>query len=831
MIDSQSLWIQELAGNYKKKVGAACRLGGVTSPQRHPILIHTSLASGELAGIKEMFFMHAGSVREQLRQFVCIFDDQEIIEIRLLRATVDGETESKSRWTTASRLHEEIDWLLQENALGWNVFVGVNARGSIGGKKDETVTTARIVFADFDGGISLTQVRLKLLENRLPTPSLLVCSGHGFHCYWLLEKPTQEMPRWRQLQKGIARLLGSDSKVCNPSRVMRLPGFINHKSPKAEAYMVECDSSLQYDLNDIDSLLPDESTLSTATIGNAPSDSDPQVIEKRAIAYLGTCDPSISGQRGHDKAFAAARAVVYGFDLGVERGLQLLLAHFNPSCQPPWSESDLRHKCEEADKVPFEKRRGWLISEGSRERSNHGSKVGNASSDEQNVNASTDHDSDIANGRRLAQLHRQDMIHVPERKKWYVWEDGKHWALDVTGQVDRFAKADSDKQLEEAERESDSKRRRERIKLATHSRSFPRLRAAINVASTEHGIPHLISELNQHPFLFNVDNGTLDLTNGTLRLHRREDMLTQLCTVTYDSKAECPLWHAFLHYAMAEKQELIEYLQRAVGYTLTGSVGEQCLFFSYGTGANGKSVFSNTLQMVLGMDYAIQSNPELLTVSQTPRHPTELADLFGRRFVAINETEQDCKLAEARVKQLTGGDFVRARGMKEDFWQFAPTHKIWLAGNHKPSITGQDYGIWRRIHLIPWLVTVPPEKQDKELSAKLLTEVPGILAWAVQGCLEWQRQGLNPPQEIIEAVKEYRLEQDNLENFLRERCARGSEYTVRAGILKKAYDDYISPTKSLSHKQFASAMLAKGLKSQEEKSSGCQVYQGITIAS
>ena len=238
---------------------------------------------------------------------------------------------------------------------------------------------------------------------------------------------------------------------------------------------------------------------------------------------------------------------------------------------------------------------------------------------------------------------------------------------------------------------------------------------------------------------------------------------------------------------MAGNQDMIDYLQRVIGYALTGDVSEQCLWFLYGNGSNGKSTFLSTILAMLG-DYGMQAVSDLLMVKNHESHPTERADLFGRRFVATIETEQGKRMAEALMKQLTGGDKIRARKMKQDFFEFDAHHKIFLAANHKPKITGTDHAAWRRIKLMPFTVTIPDEEKDKHLSEKLLAELPGILAWAVRGCLAWQQGGLGEPEEVRQATDAYQAEQDTLARFIAECCFVNTEVRCRVSEFLAAYN-------------------------------------------
>jgi len=234
---------------------------------------------------------------------------------------------------------------------------------------------------------------------------------------------------------------------------------------------------------------------------------------------------------------------------------------------------------------------------------------------------------------------------------------------------------------------------------------------------------------------------------------------------------------------------MVEYLQRLAGYALTGDIREHVLAFFFGKGANGKSTFLRTLLTILG-DYASPAPRGLLFRSRGERHPTELASLFGRRFVTCSEIEDGQAFDEALTKDLTGGDPIECRRMREDFWSFEPTHKLFVAGNHKPSVRGDDEGIWRRMRLVPWLVTFAANEQDKRLVEKLLTESPGIVAWCVRGCLDWQSNGLAEPATVRKATDEYREESDALGEFFRLHAVFDAAARVARKDLREAYAGY-----------------------------------------
>jgi putative DNA primase/helicase len=437
---------------------------------------------------------------------------------------------------------------------------------------------------------------------------------------------------------------------------------------------------------------------------------------------------------------------------------------------------------------------------------------------------------DVANGRRLAQLFGHDLHWCEPWNKWLAW-DRQRWAFDAERHVDAMAKGVGEavwRQVGILLPTLDSSKVKELIAFARMTASAKGVANMVTLAKSEPGIPIVPCKLDADPWALNVQNGTLDLRTGTLQPHDPADLLTKLCPVPFDPTATCPNWERMLDTIMRGHADLITFLQRAVGYSLTGSVAEQVLFLLWGKGSNGKSTFLNALLDSLGDDYSMQAPDGLLMVKHGDSHPTERADLHGKRFVSSVEVEEGRRLAESLVKQLTGGDSIRARRMREDHWQFAPTHKLWLAANHKPTIVGTDHAIWRRVKLIPFTVTIPDADQDKELLAKLKAERPGILAWAVRGCLDWQQHGLGEPDEVKAVTAEYRDEMDVLGAFVAELCVEGERFTAKASAVYAAYHKWCQANgeDAVSQRRFGLAMSERGF---QRYASNGKWYRGIAL--
>lgn len=423
---------------------------------------------------------------------------------------------------------------------------------------------------------------------------------------------------------------------------------------------------------------------------------------------------------------------------------------------------------------------------------------------------------ETSNAKRLIAKHGDRLRRVEPWKRWLVW-DGKRWRVDDTLQAEALAiKIASDLWGEAVELAQQSENKDVIKSLMAFCKSSNRdasIKSTLSLARSQPGVQIESSMLDVNPWLLNVENGTVDLKTGKLKPHCKDDYLTKMAGVVYNAGADCPVWYKFLDRIFAGNKELIRFVRQLAGIILTGSTAEHIFPFLHGIGANGKSTLIGALLYLMG-DYAMEAPEELLLVKKGS-HPTELADLHGKRFVAAIEADGGRRLAEALIKSLTGGDRIRARRMREDFWEFQPTHKIWLAANHKLTIRGNDHGFWRRIKMIPFNVVIPKSEQDIHLNEKLKDEMSGILNWALIGLTEWRAEGLIEPNEVTNATSGYRQEMDVIGVFLDERCILDENNRAGSAELYKVYAGWCesSGEHPCNQRRFAEQLSERGFES------------------
>ena len=386
---------------------------------------------------------------------------------------------------------------------------------------------------------------------------------------------------------------------------------------------------------------------------------------------------------------------------------------------------------------------------------------------------------DVWNANLFFEKYGNDIKYCDGLGGWFIW-DGTRWKRDDIFQILRLAK-NTAKQMYQMARVNNDKLL---YKHAAKSESESRLNAMVSLVRCESNIAIISEQFDKDIFLLNCKNGTLDLATGELRPHSKNDYITRRVELNYNPSADCPEWKKFLVDIFQGDSQLIDFMQRAAGYSLSGSTKEQCIFMLYGVGRNGKSTFLKHIYRILG-DYALNTPASSLMEKYSDSIPNDIARLKGTRFVTSIESGKAKALAEAQIKHLTGDDPISARFLHKEFFDFFATFKIFLATNHKPHISGTDKAIWRRIRTIPFERVITPEEEDKQLDERLAKEYEGILAWAVEGFKKWQKEGLGKASKIIEATNEYQEESDIIGNYIEERCLTGPEYKVQTSVILK----------------------------------------------
>lgn len=435
---------------------------------------------------------------------------------------------------------------------------------------------------------------------------------------------------------------------------------------------------------------------------------------------------------------------------------------------------------------------------------------------------------DVGNANRFARTWGDDTRYVPAWDKWLIWT-GTRWQEDTTGEVQERAKRVALDLGLEADLTQDGDIQKAIRSWSKKSQAAARLEAMIKLAKS---VPSLVVEhfnLDANRDILGVRNGTVDLLTGQLRDARREDLITRIAPVEYVPDADCPRFLRFLGEIFEDSHELMNYVQRVVGYALSGHTGEQCLFFFYGSGANGKTTLLNVIQALLGDDLARQTPCETIMARFNGRPATnDLARLHSARVVITNEVEDGLHFGESQLKLMTGQDKIASRFLYREFFEYTPQFKLFIAGNHKPVIKNNDEGIWRRIHLVPFVVTIPDARRDAHLLGTLRTELPGILNWALEGHREWRQNRLSPPAAITDAVSEYREDMDLIGQWITECCEVRASGTMKAS---DAYMNYRCWCSFNGHHPLSNTAFGRKLKERfrrERKAEGC-VYYGLAL--
>jgi len=403
---------------------------------------------------------------------------------------------------------------------------------------------------------------------------------------------------------------------------------------------------------------------------------------------------------------------------------------------------------------------------------------------------------------RFAEQHASGLRYVDVWGRWLTW-DGTRWQFD-----DTLAAYDL---VREACRTASAECNRESVAAALASAKT--VAAVERLARSDRRLAATVDQWDRAPWLLNTPGGIVDLRTGKQSAHRAAAYMTKITAVAPNKAHPTPVWDAFLQRVTGGDAELVAFLKRMTGYALTGSTQAHSLFFMHGAGANGKTTFINTVTGCLG-GYHRTAPIETFIASAQERHPTDLAGLRGARLVTATETEEGRRWSESKIKLLTGGDKIAARFMRQDFFEFTPQFKLLFAGNHKPGLQSVDEAIRRRLHLIPFTVTIPLKDRDEKLAERLRTEWPGILAWAIAGCLKWQEHGLAPPETVTAATGSYLEAEDAISAWIEEECERRSDAWGSSSVLFASWKNWADKAgePAGSMKRFVQCLENRGFK-------------------
>lgn len=687
-----------------------------------------------------------------------------------------------------------------------------------------------------------------------PTPSVLVDSGGGYHAYWLLYHPVpikdkKDQFQMADIQARWVAMMGGDQNAKDLARVLRVPGTYNYKyDPPKEVVIVWSDMDCMYELAELAALLPKVDPPGDVVIhpaAPAPGGKNgsrwlDQAIQKR---QPGTSDATGFWLARQCQADGLSEGDVEEILLNYQHAVRGMDSHSG------YTEKDALRNVHSAFKSPPlepAKSRTPRVTPAPRVNGNghhpeptaapapmmeavlempeeppplEGTtsappKIAMLASAENSLPAAVKIELDrveqcfrmneVGDADLMTDLFRDQVVYDHAEKRWYIWR-GHYWERDRTGYIyqlisRRVAPHYLDLSAEMTRRDADAKLIKSMIDRASQLRSKKRMEAVLDLASKNFGMGLTGDEWDKDPWMLGCPNGVVDLRTGDFRAGKPGDYIRSKCVTEWHGLyAECATWIEFMNQVFGEKFEIVSFMARMLGYGITGLSVEHLFPILWGEGGNGKGTMLETLAKVLGPEITSPSNSEALMAKSQPGSGPQpfLYDLRGKRLVWASESGEGRRIDEGLVKQLTGGDRLKVRTLYTEAVEFDPTHLIMLLTNHKPHINADGRAIWRRVVLIPFeeaFVENPTKehehKQDPFLKEKLLKEAPGILAWLVQGCLDWQERRLQPPDEVIAATAAYREEEDVIGHFLAERCVVRPFALTKSSILYSAYSTW-----------------------------------------
>lgn len=657
-----------------------------------------------------------------------IFLADDVIEFRPLKL-------AESRWGRLADLPNIVPWLVTLNEAGKQIYFGANPRKQYGGSKASDVRLARCLFADFDNNATHEDAVTRITIAGLPSPTVVVRTGGGVHCWWVLAEPLSDLGVWKSRMKAMIATLGSDTTVHDNPRIMRLPGFVNHKYPnKPLAEIVELDQTRVYRWEDM--------------VPRSMAESSREFLHQGAL---------LPGKKRRETIFTVACDLrARGWALSdAEKAIMRVV----PSLDLP---------AEDVADLPRQ-----ISNAFSQQRTPLGSKLATAVSDTGVVkglpaDASNVHkretQTDAGLSKRLCHDGRDRFLWVADRRIWMRW-DGCRWVDDPDGgEPRRVAKSIAAALWAEAGPDASAAV----IKFCRDAASRRGIDAATALAKSEPGVEVTADGFDTCPYSVNCKNGTLDLRTMSLRPHDPVARMSKLSPIVFDASAQCPGWLRFVTEVMLGDEEMTAYLQRSLGIALCGDVSEQVCWCHWGEGSNGKSLLFSVLAQILG-DYAAPIPADILVTTAGERdREKSVARLVGRRLCYAQEPDDGGKLAEGSLKAITGGDHLTARVEYERARRVVPTWHVHVCMNRLPQVRGTDYGLWRRLHVVRWGRTFGPEEQRPrtEIEHELLAEAAGIFNWLCDGFVAWRQGGLRPPPAVLSWTERYRQFSDSVTRWL-----------------------------------------------------------------
>lgn len=686
------------------------------------------------------------------------------VAIRLLRETGTAEAPPWSLYPPNDKLFSDLLCAQAQRAADDHrgLYVVPCTVSTPGNAKTENLFQTCVIPVDLDAGDIIA--KRTHLEKHLGTASLAVESGgrtnggqHKLHLYWKLKEAAAgpELSMIAAIRKRLAAAVDADSSFDRMTQPIRVPGSIHGKNSVLSRVRIVAETGKEYELADLLDIAQALPRLSNLPRKIAPRE---QAIAGHSITNLQSRRIRSEGRDGITRFEAMSSVIGHWIRLArlkkcsLEEALHAVHDHNTALIDPSWPIGQVEREFDALLKRDLAAHPDeWKQSRD------------DACADIDNAVAPACSEDALAG--KFVDDHGLDWRHVALWGKWYHWNGGL-WSPDEIGAVRNLVRrvcraATPDLKVTDARRIASRKT----------------IAAVEAIAATDPDVAVHPSDWDQSLYLLNTPSALLDLKTGELLAHDRDTMITHMAGA--DPGSGCPLWLRFLDDITGSDIELQAYLARVCGYCLTGDTSEQVFFFLYGAGANGKSVFVRTLSRVLG-SYAATAPLESFMASRNSCHPTDLAGLRGKRLVSVSETESGRAWAESRIKTITGGDTIRARFMHRDFFEFTPTFKLMFAGNHRPQLTGVGEAMRRRLHLIPFTITVPPEARNAGLTSDLEKELNGILGWMLQGLADWHQVGLSPPSAVTDASETYFSDEDVVGQWIAECCIVSRQTTSLA---------------------------------------------------